>query len=136
MSKRPAVRFLSLFVPDLPAAARRYEAIFGTPPMQHAVSAPHRHPFSPSEPVVFDLGDVEVALYQADGKTTHAGDVGIGVVTEAPSADTSAQAARAGARVFPSVQKLAGDEREMVVFMTPDRHFFEVVSRRTSLAKP
>jgi len=136
MSSRPALRFLSLFVPDLPDAARRYEAIFGVPPMQRASAAPHRHPFSRSEPVVFDLGGVEVALYQADGKTTHAGDVGIGVVTEDSSAETSAQAARAGARVFPGVQKLPSDEREMVVFMTPDRHFFEVVSRGTAAGKP
>lgn len=126
MTTSPQLRFLSLFVPDLDDAARRYEAILGVPPKAPA-SAPARHPFSPRAPVVFDLGGVEIALYQADGTTTHAGDVGIGLVAGEPAA-VAQRASQAGARAFPGLRALA-DGRQIGVFVTPDRHFFEVVSR-------
>lgn len=124
----PAVKFLSLFVPDLEDAARRYEAILGVAPTAQPRNAPPRHPFSPAKAVVFDLGTVELALYQTDGKTTHAGDVGIGIETGEDAGSVGKRAASAGASVFPGVHTLREDGRKMAVFMTPDRHFFEAVS--------
>jgi len=131
MSPTPTIRFLSLFVPDLEQATHHYEALFGVAPQSADTVAPSRHPFSPSKGVVFNLGGVELALYQTDGKTTHAGDVGIGVETSESSQAASTRASQAGARVFPGARPL-DDRREMVVLMTPDRHFFELVSERSS----
>ena len=117
----PTIRFLSLFVPDLAEARERYAAIFGREPVEGDEVCPRPHPFAAAGPVVFELGTVRIALYQCDQRTTHAGDVGIGIMdAEGPEA-TARRARKAGARVF------AGPAGEMAVFMTPDRHFFEVV---------
>jgi hypothetical protein len=76
MPPKASLRFVSLFVPDLAQAARTYEALLGTPPTEGPSPAPAPHPFAAAGPVVFEVGGVALALYQADGKTTHAGDVG------------------------------------------------------------
>ena len=127
MPSPPRLRFLSLFVPDLEAAARRYELILGAPPLAEVSVPPSPHPFAAGGPVVFDAGGVFIALYACDGKTTHVGDVGIGLVV-AESVDTIASAARqAGAKVFRAPRGDGGEPRAMALVVTPDRHFFEVI---------
>ncbi len=123
----PSVRFLSLFVPDLDAARARYEAIFGVPPCEDDPDCLSPHPFAAAGPVVFELGGVKLALYQADMRGTHPGDVGIGVVTDQPLPPIAERARSAGANVFVRPAPLEGQNRELTVFMLPDRHFFEVV---------
>lgn len=132
----PQVRFLSLFVDDPSAAAVRLEALLGCAPRSAdaaggAGAAPSPHPFAaPEPPIVFDLGTIELALYRAAAaRGTHAGDVGIGVVTDLDDADESPLDARltaSQARALGPTQTLA-DGRAMRVAMTLDRHFFELV---------
>jgi catechol 2,3-dioxygenase-like lactoylglutathione lyase family enzyme len=120
----PRLRFLSLFVDDLQRARQRYAAIFGVEPLadeQVDAAVPRPHPFSPAPPVVFDLGGVALALYQIDGRITHMGDVGIGVVTDEPSAEL----ARRVQQEHGQVMQRPGEP--LLVFALPDRHFFEVV---------
>ena len=127
----PAIRFLSLFVADLAATAKRYEAIFGVEPSEpdEGGVAPRPHPFAGAGPVVFQLGDVELSIYQADGRVTHPGDVGIGVSTDDPK--TIASSAKSnGAQVFFGPSAIADENRQMAVFMQPDRHFFELLTPR------
>lgn len=123
----PSVRFLSLFVPDLDAARARYQAVFGVPPCEADPDCLSPHPFAAAGPVVFDLGGVKLALYQADMRGTHPGDVGIGVVTDEPLSPIAERARSAGANVFVRPAPLKGQNRELTAFMLPDRHFFEVV---------
>ena len=77
MSENPQLKFLSLFVPDLAEVAQRYEAVFGITPSEDPGVAPQTHPFAAAGPVVFDLGNVALALYECDQRSTHPGDVGI-----------------------------------------------------------
>ncbi|MFH1464800.1 MAG: hypothetical protein ABIO70_10475 [Pseudomonadota bacterium] len=116
----PSLRFLSLFVPDLPAAAARYAAFLGMAPVLDDPDVPRAHPYAAGPPVVFPLGQVKLALYPCDGRVTHPGDVGIGLVSDDPAA-LLGRAAQAGAQVFP-----AHPAAPLRVFMLPDRHFFEV----------
>jgi catechol 2,3-dioxygenase-like lactoylglutathione lyase family enzyme len=127
MSSEPTVRFLSLFVPDLQAAARYYQSIFGAPALDHDDHAPSAHPFAAAGPVVFALGPVRLALYQCDQRTTHPGDVGIGIEVESGMQELCARASQHGGRVFRAPSKLANGGRTMAGFMLPDRHFFEIV---------
>ncbi len=127
MAQPPTLRFLSLFVPDLAAATQRYQAVFGVAPTTDDGVAPSPHPCAAAGPVVFDLGGVKLALYQCDGRTTHPGDVGIGLHTDGPPGVTAKQAREHQGQVFFGPQELAGDGREMAIFMLPDRHFFEVI---------
>lgn len=120
---RPTLRFLSLFVADLERAAQNYSAALGVEPMATPALAPMRHPFSPAPPVVFDLGGVELALYQVDANITHEGDVGIGVESADPQALLH-RVADVGGQTL--VDSTVGDTT-MSVFVMPDRHFFEVV---------
>jgi len=129
MGTRPQLRFLSIFVPDLTEAAERYAAFLGIEPRTGSGSAPSPHPFAAGEPVVFDLGEVCLALYQCDGRATHPGDVGIGVGVADAGAVASAAAAQGG-QVFFGPRPLPGDGREMAVFVMPDRHFFELVTEQ------
>ena len=122
----PTVRFLSLFVPDLERAARFYEEVFGLRPAS-ATQALSRHPYAAAGPVVFDLGGVELALYQCDQRTTHPGDVGIGIEAGGSTAEIARRVAPVGGRVFFGPQPLGEGHRELAVFVLPDRHFFEVV---------
>jgi predicted enzyme related to lactoylglutathione lyase len=122
----PRMRFLSLFVPDLDTAVAQYTAVFGVEPREGPGAALSPHPFSGRGPVVFDLGQVCLALYQCDGRTTHPGDVGIGVEVEDPAVTTGAVRA-SGGQVFFGPRTVAGDGREMAIFVLPDQHFFEVV---------
>ena len=125
MSRGPELRFLSLFVPDIQAATARYAAFLGVEPERDDPDVPRDHPFAGGPPVVFPMGQVKLALYPCDGRITHPGDVGIGLASDTPG-QLLADAAKAGARVFPRQRPLA-DGRELGVFMVPDRHFFEVL---------
>ena len=128
MNQPPHVPFLSLFVPDLAAATQRYEAVFGVAPSPDDGAPPSPHPYAAAGPVVFDLGGLKLALYQCDGKTTHPGDVGIGIVTDGPPDGIARRAAQHRGQVFYGPRELPTDGRSMAVFMLPDRHFFEVMS--------
>jgi hypothetical protein len=127
MAPPPSLRFLSLFVPDLAAATERYQAVFGVAPQADDSVAPSPHPYASAGPVVFDLGGVKLALYQCDGRITHPGDVGIGLQGDEPPDATAERARQHQGQVFFGPQQLAGDGREMAIFMLPDRHFFEVM---------
>lgn len=129
--ERPQLRFLSLFVPDLEAATAAYHEVLGVEPLADAGSAPAAHPFASAGPVVFELGQVSIALYQCDQRATHPGDVGIGVELDRSPAPLAARAEAAGGRVFYGPRRSsAADGRELAVFVLPDRHFFEVLGPR------
>jgi hypothetical protein len=126
MPQQPRLRFLSLFVPNLPEATERYTKIFGVEPSAKAAQAPVPHPFAAAGPVLFDLGTVQLALYQCDMKATHPGDVGIGLRVSSPT-EVATQAQNNGGRVFYGPKKMGDSGPELAVFVLPDRHFFEVV---------
>ncbi len=129
MIEPPEVKLLSLFVPDLDTASRRYASVLGVEPAAHCGPAPKPHPFAAAGPVVFQLGAVTLALYQAaPDRGTHPGDVGIGLVGAGSVADIAARAAAHGGNVFFGPAKLPEDGREMAVFVLPDRHFFELLA--------
>lgn len=130
MSKQPTVRFLSLFVPDLEIARAHYSVILGVEPVDADEVCLQKHPFAASGPVVFDLGSLKLALYRCDMKGTHPGDVGIGLDTGEAAGEVAARARRIGANVFFGPKPVAGQQRELAVFMTQDRHFFEVASAK------
>ena len=125
MPPKASLRFVSLFVPDLAEAARTYEALLGTPPARGPSPAPANHPFAAAGPVVFELENVALALYQTDGKTTHAGDVGFGIETDVGEA--AAVIREHGGIVFWGPEARGVDGRTMAIGVTRDRHFFEVV---------
>lgn len=126
MSENPTLRFVSLFVPNLEEAARRYTEVFRVQPKAGDPSLPGPHPFGAGAPLVFDLGGVKLALHQADGRTTRGGDVGIGVVLEEPPAALAERAACHDGQVFHGPARLA-DGRELAIFVLPGDHYFEVV---------
>jgi hypothetical protein len=133
MSVQPQLRFLSLFVPDLEAARGRYEAVLGVPASANDGTAPEPHPFASDGPVLFDLGTVKLALYEANPhRGTHPGDVGLGVQVDASPAEMAKRASSQGAKVFYGPKPVPGDRREMAVFVLPDRHFFEAVGPKPS----
>ena len=125
----PTLRFLSLFVPNLDEARQRYAAIFGIDPVEGDADALARHPFAKRPPVVFDLGTCKLALYECDMRTTHPGDVGIGIDVGDDLAATAKRASAQQGKVFHGPKPIAGDARDLAVFMLPDRHFFEVVGK-------
>ena len=125
----PTLRFLSLFVPDLDDARRRYQTIFGLEPSERDPDVPAKHPFAKRGPVVFDLGTCKLALYECDMRATHPGDVGIGLDVAEDLSATAKRAASQKGQVFFGPKPLADDNRSMAVFMLPDRHFFEVVGK-------
>jgi len=130
MPEPPEIRFLSLFVPDVAAAAQHYETLLGGPPVAAHGRAPDPHPFAGSEPVVFELGTVLIALYQANpNRGTHPGDVGIGVRVDAPPSQVAERARSCRAQVLYGPKRVPGDGRTLAVVMLPDRHFFELVDR-------
>ena len=117
-------------MPDLEEARRTYEALLGVPATEGPSPAPAKHPFAAAGPVVFQLGAVALALYQVDGKTTHAGDVGFGIETGVDQA--AAVIRERGGMVFWGPEVLGADGRRMAVGVTRDRHFFEMVEGRSS----
>jgi hypothetical protein len=125
MSEHAALEFISLFVPSLEEAVPRYTALLGTPPAEGSTAAPSPHPFAAKGPVVFELGAVSLALYECDGRTTHPGDVGLGIVTTVQEA--AARLREQGGRVFWGPKAMSADGRTMAVGVLPDRHFFELV---------
>ncbi|MBN2196104.1 MAG: hypothetical protein JW751_25025, partial [Polyangiaceae bacterium] len=125
MSPVPVLRFISLFVPSLAEAVPRYQALLGVPPSDGSDAAPKHHPFAAQGPVVFRLGEVALALYECDGRTTHPGDVGFGL--ETPVGAAAVRIREQGGRVFWGPRAVDGREQRMAVGMLPDRHFFEIV---------
>ena len=131
MSEKPRLRFLSIFVPDLAGAVRRYREVLGVEPVDGPGAAPREHPFAALGPIVFDLGGVALALYECDGRATHPGDVGIGLEVDGSPAPMAGRAAAQKGKVFFGPRRFSESEdecREMAVFVLPDRHLFEVVS--------
>ncbi|MBN1612504.1 MAG: hypothetical protein JW940_38090 [Polyangiaceae bacterium] len=124
MSERVALEFISLFVPSLEDAVPRYAALLGTAPIDGSKAAPSPHPFAAKGPVVFELGGVSFALYECDGRTTHPGDVGFGLVTAVDQA--AARLREQGGRVFWGPKAVTPGGRTMAVGVLPDRHFFEL----------
>ena len=127
MSPSPSVSFLSLFVPDLEKAAAFYASIFGVSPSTDDPDVPTPHPFAAAGPVVFALGPVKLALYQANQQVTHPGDVGIGVVLEEPPADLCRRVTEQGGQVFFGPKPQPGSNHHLAAFVLPDRHFFDVL---------
>lgn len=125
MPNTPKIKFLSLFVPNLAEAVARYQLILGIPPHDSCAAAPAQHPFAAKGPVVFQLGDVTLALYECDGRTTHTGDVGIGLETELDA--TAAELHRQSGQVFWGPQPIDTGGRRLAIGVTADRHFFEIV---------
>jgi hypothetical protein len=119
----PSIRFISLFVPNLTDAVLRYAALLQVAPVDGSIAALSPHPFAAKGPVVFRLGNVELALYECDGRTTHPGDVGIGL--QSAVAETAARLDAQGGTVFWGPDSIG--ERKLAVGMMPDRHFFEIV---------
>jgi hypothetical protein len=131
MAEPPETRFLSLFVSSLDTARQRYANVLGVEPAQQLGPAPAPHPFAAAGPVVFELGPVTLALYEADPKRgTHPGDVGIGLTTTECVEAVAGRATARGGRVFFGPARLPEDGREMAVFVLPDRHFFELLEKR------
>lgn len=132
----PTVRFLSLFVDDLAGAAARLSALLGVVPRADDApgDAPSPHPYGGAGPIVFDLGTLELALYAASARNgTHSGDLGIGVALDEDGEALDARIAAARARSLGPAVALAGEResgRTMRVAMTPERHFFELTTRR------
>jgi len=125
MPVSPKIKFLSLFVPNLAEAAASYQSILGISPQACCAPAPADHPFAARGPVVFQLGDVTLALYECDGRTTHTGDVGIGL--EADVDATAAELHRRGGQVFWGPKPIDAGDRRLAIGVTADRHFFEIV---------
>lgn len=131
--EKPRVEFLSLFVPDLDRAREVYLSVFGATTVEATGSVPLKHPFSPRPPVILELGAVKLALYQADGRVTHPGDVGIGVATDTDSAPTLERVEKAGGQnlMAPVSVPIEGEQQqEMSIFVLPTRHFFELVRQK------
>jgi hypothetical protein len=130
MDPKPRARFLSLFVPDLDAAVACYAAMLGVAPTTEGGAAPSPHPYAARGPVTFELGGTELALYQCDMRTTHPGDVGIGLVVDGSPDALAARATEGGGRVFFGPGPLPGDGRRGAFLMLPDRHFFELLAAK------
>ena len=124
MSECAALEFISLFVPSLEDAVPRYAALLGTPPTDRATTAPSPHPFAARGPVAFDVGGVTLALYECDGRTTHPGDVGLGIVAGVERAVACVR--QQGGQVFWGPKPVRPGGRTMAVGVLPDRHFFEL----------
>lgn len=121
----PRLRFISLFVPNLSEATSLYSALLQVAPSDGTGSAPSPHPFASKGPVIFQLGDVALALYECDGQTTHPGDVGFGF--EGNIERVAVQLRRHEAASVWGPQRIAGSATRIAVGVTPDRHFFEIV---------
>ncbi len=119
------LRFISLFVPNLAEAVVQYSALLQQPPSQSAAGALAPHPFAVKGPVVFQMGDVMLALYECDASTTHPGDVGFGLEGDIEQAAT--QITRQGGTIFFGPGTIAGSGTRLAIGMTSDRHFFELV---------
>ncbi len=121
----PTLRFISLFVPELEATAARYAAILRVQPVRDDPDVPRDHPYAAGPPVVFPMGQVKLALYPCDGRITHPGDVALGLHSD-DLLGTMGEARRVGAKLFPRRASPDAD-RELGVFVLPDKHFFEVL---------
>ena len=132
MSPAPRLRFISLFVPNLTEAVKRYEALLQTAPDYESSAALKPHPFASSGPVVFQLGEVAMALYECDGHTTHPGDVGFGLETDVDQAVSRMR--EQGGNVFWGPASANEGGQSAAIGMLPDRHFFELVDSDDSRA--
>ena len=126
------IKFLSLFVHNINEARIIYTNIFGPPdtsagPVQDFVK---HHPFAgPAAPVVFQSGSLKLVLYQADGRITHPGDTGIGLVLDSSGEEFLQRVRQNKGRVFFDQNRLMGQDQRLAVFILPDRHFFEVLTQ-------
>ena len=125
MSRNPKIKFLSLFVPNLDEALDNYQSLLGVSPESGKGAALAPHPFAARGPVVFQLGEVALALYECDGQTTHPGDVGIGLETDLEHATSGLL--EHGGQVFWQPEAIDANQRRLAIGMSPDRHFFEIV---------
>ena len=132
MPPRPKLKFLSLFVPNLSEDVERYQAMLGIAPEQGFGQAPAPHPFAAKGPVIFQLGEIALALYECDGRTTHTGDVGIGLETDVD--ETVSQLREWCGQVFWGPTLVSASEHRLAIGVTPDRHFFEMVEPRQATA--
>ena len=125
MSHAPQIQFLSLFVPNLEKSVEHYRAMLGIEPGAGPAAAPAPHPFATKGPVVFQLGEVSLALYECDTRTTHAGDVGIGLSIDDP--ETVHRFRELGGNLFWGPNSIDAGKRQLSIGVMPDRHFFEIV---------
>ncbi len=121
------IEFLSLFVPNLEAAVERYRVMLGVEPEAGPGLALAPHPFARKGPVVFQLGNIALALYQSDSQVTHPGDVGIGI--RVSDLETVHRFREAGGNTFWGPNALQTANEQLAIGVTPDRHFFEIVVR-------
>jgi hypothetical protein len=119
------LRFISLFVPNLAQAVAQYSVLLQIVPAEGTVGALTPHPFAVKGPVVFEMGEVLLALYECDGATTHPGDVGFGL--EGDIGQIAARMKQQGGTVFFGPGTVPGSDTNVAIGMMPDRHFFEVV---------
>ncbi len=129
MNSQVTLRFISLFVPNLADAVGRYQALLRVAPSAESGAAPAPHPFGVKGPVVFQLGEVAIALYECDGQTTHPGDVGLGI--ECPLDEAASLLREQGGSVFWGPASLGESEQRMAVGVLPDQHFFEMVEPKS-----
>ncbi len=125
MSTPPRLRFISLFVPNLAKAIDRYQTMLQIAPSSNSGAAPAPHPFSAKGPAVFQLGDVAMALYECDGRTTHPGDVGFGLETDLDEAVSRLR--EQGGNILWGPTPISEGKQRLTIGMLPDRHFFEIV---------
>lgn len=125
MTETPRIEFLSLFVPNLEASVERYRAVLGIEPASEPGLALASHPFAAKGPVVFQLGNVALALYQCDTQVTHPGDLGIGLRVN--GRETVRRFGETGGQVFWASPETT--EPQLAIGVTQDRHFFEMVAR-------
>jgi hypothetical protein len=125
MPTPPRLRFISLFVPNLAEAVRRYEVLLEVAPNYASPAALTPHPFARLGPVVFQLGDVALALYECDNQTTHPGDVGFGLETNLDQAVSRIRELEGHVFWGPASANEGG--LSAAISMLPDRHFFEIV---------
>jgi hypothetical protein len=125
MSEAPRVEFLSLFVLNLDASVEQFRTMLGVEPEPDPGLALAPHPFASKGPVVFQLGHIALALYECDSRTTHPGDLGIGLRVD--DLDTVHRFGAVGGQIFWGPNSLQPISEQLAIGVTSDRHFFEIV---------
>ena len=120
MKNGVSIEFLSLFVKDIEESKRIYSHIFGA---SHLTEEDYEnyvkcHPFAGNlPPAVFSLGTIKLALYQANGRTTHPGDLGIGLVLEDNVEEFLERVRTSGGTLFFGPKQIHGQEKKLAVFV-------------------
>ena len=125
MSKAPRVEFLSLFVRNLDTSVDQFRTMLGVEPEPEPGLALAPHPFAAKGPVVFQLGHIALALYECDSRTTHSGDLGIGLRVD--DLDTVHRFGAVGGQIFWGPNSVQPTSEQLAIGVTSDRHFFEIV---------